>query len=246
MLVIPAIDLWKGKVVRLVKGNPAEATVYSDNPIQTARDWQAKGAELLHLVDLSAALGQEDNSGIITKILKEVDIKVEVGGGIRDIERAKNLVALGAERVIVGTRSLEDKFLKNLIRSIGVKRVAVSVDAVGSQVAVKGWQEKTAFTASDFIGNLLEKGVEWIIYTDISRDGTLGGINVEPVKEFSAFFTPGEFPAGRKTANLIISGGVASYRDFQKIRAELPFVWGVIAGKALYEGKIDLENVNSC
>ena len=234
MLVIPAIDLWEGKVVRLLKGNPADSTVYSDDPIRVARDWKAKGAELLHLVDLSAALGQEDNLSIITKILEEVDIKVEVGGGIRDIEKAKQLISLGAGRIIIGTKSLEDKFLKDLIRAVGVEKIAVSVDTIGSQVAVKGWQEKTSFQALDFIENLIKKRIKWIIYTDISRDGTLEGLNLEPVKKFSSF----------KKANIIVSGGVSSLEDIKKIRQETPFIYGVIVGKALYEGRVDLENIN--
>ena len=244
MLVIPAIDLWEGKVVRLLKGNPADSTVYSDNPLQVAGEWKAKGVELLHLVDLSAALGQEDNSRVIAKILEEIDIKIEVGGGIRDIKKAKKLISLGAQRIIVGTKSLEGKFLKDLIRAVGVERIAVSVDAIGSKVAVKGWQEKTSLEALDFIKSLIGKGIKWIIYTDISRDGTLEGLNLEPVKEFSSFSAKGGSASGGRGANIIISGGVSSPEDIKKIKEETPFIWGVIVGKALYEGRIDLENIN--
>ena len=234
MLAIPAIDLWEGKVVRLLRGNPAASTVYSDDPVGMAKKWKSKGAELLHLVDLSAALGQDDNIEIIAKILKEVDIKVEVGGGIRNIEKAKKLISLGAHRVIVGTKSLEDKFLKDLIRAVGADNIAVSVDAIDSQVAVKGWQEKTSYQAFDFIESVIGKGVKWIIYTDISRDGTLQGLNLEPIKEFSSL----------KKVNIIVSGGVSSCEDINKIKEETPFIWGVIIGKAIYEGRIDLENIN--
>ena len=267
MLAIPAIDLWEGRVVRFLKGNPAASTVYSDNPLEIAKTWKEKGAKLIHLVDLSAALGQEDNFKIIVRILKEVDVKIEVGGGIRDVERAKKLISLGAHRVIVGTKSLEDKFLKKLIRLIGVERIAVSVDAVGSVVAVKGWQEKTSLKVLDFIESLLGKGIKWIIYTDISRDGTLKGVNLDFVKKLSIFSAKpvyhgrGGFLSGRtkevpsnlsrpmsgvpgKGANIIIAGGVASLDDINKIKRETPLVWGVIIGKALYEGKIDLENIN--
>jgi len=248
MLVIPAIDLWKGKVVRLLKGNPADSTVYSDNPLQVAKEWKVKGAELLHLVDLSAALGQEDNLEIIAKILEEVDIKVEVGGGIRDIKKAKKLVSLGAERVIVGTKSLEDKFLKDLIRAVGLEKIVVSVDTIDSRVAIKGWQEKTSFETLDFIKSLIERGIKWIIYTDISRDGTLEGLNLEPIKEFSSFFAPakGWSVSSRRGGgtNIIISGGVSTFDDIKKIRQETPFIWGVIVGKALYEKRMDFENIN--
>jgi len=238
MLIIPAIDLWEGKVVRLLKGNPADSTVYSDNPVLVAKEWKVKGAEFLHLVDLSAALGQEDNLEIIAKILEEVDIKVEVGGGIRDIKKAKKLVSLGAERVIVGTKSLENKFLKDLIRTVGLEKIVVSVDTIDSRVAIKGWQEKTSFEALDFIKSLIKRGIKWIIYTDISRDGTLEGLNLEPIKEFSSFFARG------RRANIIISGGVSTLDDIKKIRQETPFIWGVIVGKALYEKRMDFENIN--
>lgn len=238
MLVIPAIDLWEGKVVRLLKGNPADSTVYSDNPLQVAKEWKEKGAKLLHIVDLSAALGQEDNLKIIAKILEEVDIKVEVGGGIRDIKKAKKLVSLGAERVIVGTKSLEDKFLKDLIRAVGLEKIVVSVDTIDSRVAIKGWQEKTSFEALDFMKSLIKKRIKWIIYTDISRDGTLEGLNLEPIKEFSSFSAEGG------GANIIVSGGVSTLDDIKRIRQETPFIWGVIVGKALYEKRVDFENIN--
>lgn len=243
MLVIPAIDLWKGKVIRLLRGNPSASTVYSDNPFEIAKGWKGKGAKLLHLVDLSAALGQEDNLEVIIRILKEVDMEVEVGGGIRSIERAKKLISSGAKRIIVGTRSLEDKFLKSLIKSIGVKRIAVSVDTIDSVIAVKGWQEKTSLKAVDFIKDLLGKGIKWIICTDISRDGTLEGLDLEPIKKLITFSTKKKFIFGTKGANIIISGGVSSSDDIEKIKQETPFVWGVIVGKAFYEGKIDLENI---
>jgi len=244
MLVIPAIDLWKGKVVRLLKGNPADSTVYSNDPIQVAEEFKSKGVEFLHLVDLSAALGQEDNLEIIGKILKEVDIKVEVGGGIRDLEKAKKLISLGAERIIVGTKSLEDKFLKDLIRAVGVDKIAVSVDVIDSRVAVKGWQEKSSFEVLDFIKSVIKKGIKWVIYTDISRDGTLEGLNLEPIKEFSLFSAEGGSAFSGKGANIIVSGGVSSLEDIKEIKEKTPFVWGVIVGKAIYEGRIDLESVN--
>lgn len=238
MLIIPAIDLWKGSVVRLLRGNPVDSVVYSHDPLRVALEWREKGAELIHLVDLSAALGQEDNSEIIAEIIKKSGLKVEVGGGIRDIERAKQLISLGAERIIVGTKGLEDKFLKGLIKAIGVDKIAVSVDTINSQVAVKGWQEKTSFKSADFIESLIARGIKWIIYTDISRDGTLQGLNLGPVKEFSPFFTEND------SANIIISGGVSSPEDIKEIAKETPFIWGVIVGKALYEGRVNLENLN--
>lgn len=244
MLIIPAIDLWDGKVVRLFKGNPAASTVYSDNPLEVAKGWKRKGAKLLHLVDLSAALGQEDNLEIIIKILKEAGIETEVGGGIRDVEKAKKLISSGAKRIIVGTKSLESKFLKGLIKAVGAKRIAVSVDTIDSVVAIKGWQEKTTLKALDFIKDILSKGIKWVICTDISRDGTLEGLDLEPIKKFAPLFTKKKSIFGSKGANIIVSGGVSCLEDIKKIKQEAPFAWGVIVGKAFYEDKIDLDNID--
>jgi len=233
MVIIPAIDLWNGEVVRLLRGDPALSTVYSKNPVEVAKKWKSQGAEILHLVDLSAALGQKDNLEVISKILEEVDIKIEVGGGIRDQKKAEKLISLGAERVIVGTKSLDGSFLKKLIKSLGRDKVAVGADVINSQIAVRGWQEKTSFEILDFIKYLKDKGVKWVIYTDISRDGTLEGVNLEQIEKLSVF----------EDLNIIISGGVSSLNDLKDIKQKAPFVWGVIVGKALYEGKINLETV---
>ena len=229
MRIIPAIDLWAGKVVRLFKGNPKLSTLYSQYPVEMAEKWKALGAKLLHIVDLSAALGQGDNLEIIEEILKKVDIKIEVGGGIRDLKKTEKLISLGVERVIIGTRSVEDDFLNSLIK-LGNEKVAVSVDVVDSNLALKGWQEKTSINALDFIKSLQDKGIKWIIYTDISRDGTLRGMDLEQIKTLSRF----------KDLNFIVSGGVSSIEDLKRIKKEASFVWGIITGKALYEGKIHL------
>ncbi len=230
MNVIPAIDLWEGKVVRLFKGNPALSTIYSDDPIDVANKWKEQGADLLHLVDLSSAFGQNDNIGIIEKILKEVDIKVEVGGGIRNIEKAERLISFGAERVIIGTKGVDENFLRKSIKCFGSSKIAVSVDVIDSHLAVKGWQEKTTFKTADFIKFLRINGVKWIIYTDISRDGTMEGMDFFKINELSDY----------KDLNIIVSGGVSSIDDIKKIKEKSPFVWGVITGKAIYEDKLSL------
>lgn len=228
MIVIPAVDLLKGKVVRLVKGDLACVTVYSDNPLATAKQWQDKGAKLIHVVDLDAAFGQGDNLAVIEKILSAVEIKVQVGGGVRSLEKAKQLISWGAERVIIGTKSLDKTFLKTMMRSLGPEKVAVGVDIVDGMVAVEGWQKKTAVSGLDFIKSIEEIGVKWVICTDISRDGTLGGVNLAAIKEFSA----------SSCMNFIASGGVSCLEDIEKIKKEAPQVRGVIVGKALYEGRI--------
>jgi len=230
MKIIPAIDLLDGKVVRLTRGDPSLSKIYSNNPVDEAKKWKDQGAEYLHIVDLSAALGRGDNADIIKLILKEVDMKIEVGGGIRNKEKAKEFVSLGAQRIIVGTKSLDENFLEDLLQSVGSDKLAVSADIIDSHVAVCGWQEKSSYKTLDFIEYLKGLGIKWLIYTDISRDGTLEGINIEDIKRISSF----------ENLNVIISGGISSVDDVTKIKKEAPSVWGVIIGKALYEDKIDL------
>jgi phosphoribosylformimino-5-aminoimidazole carboxamide ribotide isomerase len=222
-------------VVRLTKGDPNQSKAYSQTPLEIAKKWQKEGAKLLHLVDLSAALGEEDNLKIIKEIIKVVKIKIEVGGGIRDLKKAEEIVSLGAERVIIGTKSMDEVFLGRLLKSLGNERVAVSVDVVDGVVSVGGWQKRTSLKELDFITFLKDKGVKWIIYTDISRDGTLKGANLEAFKKLSSF----------KEMKIIVSGGVSNLDDLSKIKKELPFVFGVIVGKALYEKRIDLKEAIS-
>ncbi|MCK9572868.1 MAG: 1-(5-phosphoribosyl)-5-[(5-phosphoribosylamino)methylideneamino]imidazole-4-carboxamide isomerase [Candidatus Omnitrophica bacterium] len=235
MVIIPAIDLYDGKVVRFVKGDPLLSTVYSDNPLDVAKSFKQEGASMLHIVDLSAALGEADNLKIVERILNEVDIKVEVGGGIRSIDIAVKLVSLGAERIVIGTKSLDDNFLKNLTASIDIKKIAVGVDVKEGRLATKGWKEKSALEPMSFIENIISKGIKWIIYTDISRDGTLSGVNLAALSEFSRF----------KSINFIASGGVSSLEDLKNLKEKLPFVWGCICGKALYDGKFKLKEAIS-
>jgi len=235
MLIIPAIDLYNGKVVRFVKGDPLHSTVYSDKPLEIAKQWEKEGAKIIHVVDLSAALGEADNLKVIEAILKEVDIKVEVGGGIRDIDRAVKLASLGAERIVIGTKSLDDSFIKSLITRVSIEKIAVGVDVKDGVVATKGWKEKSSLEPLSFIENIISKGIKWIIYTDISRDGTLEGVNLAALCELSRF----------KGVNFIASGGVSSLEDIKNLKNKLPFVWGCICGKALYDGKFTLKEAVS-
>ena len=234
MLVIPAIDLYKGKVVRLTKGDPNHSKIYSDDPVAIAKKWESLGAKFLHVVDLSAALDQGDNLQIIKNILSQVAIKIEVGGGIRSLDKAKELIASGAERVIIGTKGVDEGFLNSLIEAIGKEKIVVGVDTINSNLAVEGWKKQTDFSSSDFMAYLQLKGIKWVIYTDISRDGTLDGVNIEEIKKLSVY----------KDMNIIFGGGVSSLEDIKKIEDKASFIKGVIVGKALYEGKIDLKNIN--
>ncbi|MDD4955399.1 MAG: 1-(5-phosphoribosyl)-5-[(5-phosphoribosylamino)methylideneamino]imidazole-4-carboxamide isomerase [Candidatus Omnitrophica bacterium] len=231
MLIIPAIDLYKGKVVRFVKGDPVHSTVYSDDPLLAACNWVKEGAEVLHIVDLSAALGEADNADIIEQIIKEINVDIEVGGGIRDVKKALRFKKAGAKRIIVGTKSLEDKFLKELLSALGRDSLAVSVDTKEGFVATHGWQDKSKLKPIEFIEHLSLSGIKWVIYTDISRDGTLEGLNFKALKELAVF----------KDINFIASGGVSSLNDIKEVKDKLPFIWGIISGKALYDKKIDLK-----
>jgi len=230
MITIPAIDLYQGKVVRLTRGDPKYSKVYSDDPVAVAQKWEAQGAKLIHLVDLSAALGEGDNLKVVKDIINKVNIAVQVGGGMRDIKKAKQLLSLGVERIIIGTKALDEDFLNKVLKSLDKERVAIGVDVINSCLAIEGWKKKTDFSGLDFIAYLQLKGVRCVIYTDISRDGTLEGLNCEQITKFDMF---GDM-------KIIVSGGVASLADLKAIKSCAPFVWGIIVGKALYEGKFTL------
>jgi len=154
-----------------------------------------------------------------------------VGGGIRDFERAQHIISCGAKRIVIGTKSLDECFLDDLINSVGTEKLAVAVDVVDGCIAIEGWKKKTRCGALEFIRLLQKKGIRWLIYTDITRDGTLQGMDVSQIKELSAF----------TDMHIIASGGVSSIEDVIHLKFATPFVWGVIVGKALYEGKLNLK-----
>jgi phosphoribosylformimino-5-aminoimidazole carboxamide ribotide isomerase len=233
MRVIPAIDIYQGNVVRLRKGDVAHCTVYSKDPLAMAKEWRSQGAQLLHVVDLSAAFSEGDNRAIIKKIAREVDIDVQAGGGIRQAAIAKELIDCGVKRVVIGTKAIDEIFLDTLIEAIGPESIAVGVDASQGSLVIKGWREKTDVEAIEFIGFLQTKGIKWVIYTDIARDGMLSGVDIEQIRALAAF----------KGIRIIASGGVANIKDIENIRENAPFIWGVITGKALYEGSLRLDQL---
>lgn len=229
MLIIPAIDLLQGKVVRLYKGKKDSSKVYSPNPLEVALKWKEMGASLIHVVDLDAAFGDGDNLGIIKNII-DIGIDIQVGGGINTVEKASQIIDMGAKRLTVGSGATDDDFLSELLKMFSSK-VGVSVDVLEGKFMKSGWQEQTDYQFLDVIYYLIDKGVEWIVYTDISRDGTMEGANLEEVRRLKTII---------KGTNFILSGGISSYQDLQNINKDIPFIWGVIVGKALYEGCIDL------
>ena len=230
--VIPAVDILDGKCVRLFQGKFDAETVYSKSPLEAARRWVDIGAKWMHLVDLNGAKsGFQENLDVIREIVKSFKIKFEVSGGVRTMETIEFLFGCGVKRVIVGTRSVIDKnFVKTIAKKYG-DRIAVGVDASGGRVATDGWTHVTDIEAKSFAKDIQDMGVKKIIFTDTSRDGALKGPNFEAIEDL----------ANSINIPMIASGGITSLDDIRKLK-EIDGVEGCIIGKALYEGKISLED----
>ena len=230
MILYPAIDLVGGKAVRLFKGDYDRMTVYSDDPVAVAKDFQRAGATRMHLVDLEAAkTGIPANAQTIRAIARQTDLFLEVGGGIRNMEILETYLSLGVDRAILGTAAVTDpQFLEAAVEKYG-ERVAVGVDLKDGYVAIKGWTETSELTAGAFFARMEELGVKTVICTDISRDGAMRGTNRELYRELS----------GRFSIDLIASGGVSSMEDIAALK-EMG-LHGAIIGKAYYTGAIDLK-----
>ena len=230
MLIFPAIDLYGGKAVRLYKGDYQQMTVYSDDPLSVARDFENKGAKWVHLVDLEGAKnGTTPNIDVVSKIARETSLSCAVGGGIRNMETVEKYFRAGVSRVILGTAAVTDEaFLKAAVAKYGEK-IAVGVDIKDSMVAIKGWIEKSEYDAFDFCEKMQKIGVKTIICTDISKDGAMKGANHALYRSLSEKFS----------MQIVASGGVASMEDVKKLAALN--IYGAIIGKAYYTGAIDLE-----
>lgn len=230
MRLFPAIDLFQGKAVRLFQGDYAQMTVYNDNPVEVARNFQSLGAKYLHLVDLEGAkLGTTSNLPVIQRILEETDLFTEVGGGIRNMETVDSYLSLGVDRVILGTAAVTDEtFLVQALQKYGEK-IAVGVDLKDGYVAIRGWTEKSAVTALDFFSRMENIGVKTIICTDISKDGAMQGPNRALYEELGNQFN----------MNIIASGGVSSIQDIEALKKM--GLYGAIIGKAYYTGAVDLK-----
>lgn len=231
MIVIPAIDLKEGKCVRLPQGRMEDATVYSDNPEDTAKRWVAEGAELLHIVDLDGAFtGGMKNLSAIEAIRKAIRIPIEVGGGIRDIERIDQLLSLGVNRIILGTVAVEKPELVKEACKKYPDKILVGIDAKNGFVATKGWVEITQIKAKELALKMQGYGAAGVIYTDISRDGMLTGPNIEATREM----------AESLNIPVIASGGISSIDDIKRL-LKIKDLWGVITGKAIYSGALNLK-----
>lgn len=230
MLVIPAVDIMRGKCVRLVQGDPTRSKVYFDNPLEAARRLEVQGAELIHLIDLDAALGSGQNLEAIEKILRELHVKVQIGGGIRTLEKAETLLKLGASRVIFGTVAVQNPALiQEAVRRYGSPRVAVAIDERNGKVTFHCWKDQSAIEYLDLASSFEEMEVGTIIFTSTSVDGTLEGPQVEKIRKL----------VETVTVPVVASGGVASLNDLVKLAGT--GVEGVVVGTALYEGKFTLE-----
>ncbi|MBI2305240.1 MAG: 1-(5-phosphoribosyl)-5-[(5-phosphoribosylamino)methylideneamino]imidazole-4-carboxamide isomerase [Chloroflexi bacterium] len=229
MEVIPAIDLRGGRCVRLYQGDYARETVFSSDPVAVARRWEEMGASRLHMVDLDgAALGEVQHYQVIQHIVQAVGLAVQVGGGVRSLESIEELVGIGVGRVVLGTAAVENPELVQRACSRFGEAIVVAVDARDGYVATRGWLKKEGLTAAQVVEQMGSLGARRFLYTDIGRDGTLAGPNLEALKEL-VNVTP--YP-------IIASGGVASLADLERLRET--GVEAAIVGRALYTGALDL------
>ena len=230
MIILPAIDLVDKKAVRLLKGDYDKMTVYSDNPIEIAKDFENKGAGYIHIVDLEGAKdATTPNISVVSQIAKETDLFVEVGGGIRNMETVEKYIHTGVSRVIHGTSAVTDEeFLKKAVEKYGEK-IAVGADIKDGFIAIKGWLEKSNVTVDEFFEKMQKMGIDNIICTDISKDGAMKGTNRQLYRELSEKYS----------LKITASGGVSSIDDVKALRKMN--LYGAIIGKAYYIGAIDLK-----
>ncbi len=232
MQLYPAIDMKGGRCVRLTLGLFDQEKVYSDRPAEMAKRWVSEGATFLHLVDLDGALaGHSVNEEAIREIVKSVNVPVQLGGGIRSAEAVRYMLDLGITRCIIGTKAVENpEFVKELVETFGPEHIVVGVDAKNGMVAVEGWEKTSSISATDLCLQMKTYGVKHIVYTDISRDGTLSGPNVNATRELT-----------EKTGlDIIASGGVSCMEDLAALNEN--HIRGAIIGKALYENRIVLRD----
>ena len=230
MIILPAIDLYEKKVVRLFKGRYDQMTVYSENPLETAREFESCGASYVHIVDLEGAKdGTTPNIEIVKQIAGETNLKVEIGGGIRDMETVEKYISAGVNRIILGTAAVTDEaFLCSAVSKYG-KKIAVGADIRDGYIAIKGWLEKSNYSTEKFLDYIQEKDISTVICTDISKDGAMRGTNLELYRKLSEKYS----------LNIIASGGISSVSDIEWLRSMN--IYGAIIGKAYYTGAINLK-----
>jgi len=236
MLIIPAIDLKNGRCVRLIQGKADSETVYSNNPTAMALRFERAGAKRIHLVDLDGAFkGKSINKENIRSIVNNVSIPVQVGGGLRNEEDIQKMLDLGVSSVIVGTLAVKKpKTLENAIKRFPGEKIILGIDTQNRKVSIQGWQKYTSIDDVEFAKIWKEIGIQRVVFTDISRDGMLTGPNIVALEDF----------ASRSKLNVVASGGVSSIKDLNKLKnLKVYGVDQVIIGKAIYEGKLNLEEI---
>lgn len=231
-IIYPAIDIRDGKCVRLIQGDYNQETIYNDSPLEVAKAWQEQGASWIHLVDLDGAkAGYPVNDALIGEIARSVNVPVQIGGGLRSQKDVDHMLSLGVSRVILGTAAIEDRqFVRDVLKAYGDK-IAIGLDARDGFVATRGWLETSAVKAEDLAVELAAEGATTFIFTDISRDGMMGGPNVEAIVQLAKV-------SGQ---TVIASGGVSQFTDLTRLAEHREQgVGGAIVGKALYTGSIEL------
>ncbi|NPA58708.1 MAG: 1-(5-phosphoribosyl)-5-[(5-phosphoribosylamino)methylideneamino]imidazole-4-carboxamide isomerase [Aquificae bacterium] len=233
--IIPAVDIKDGKAVRLFKGDPNAITVYGNDPVSVAKRWEEEGAKHLHVVDLDGAFeGKPKNLSVVERIVKSVSVPVEFGGGLRSFEGVKAVLEIGVDRVVIGSLAYQNPAEFYRIVEAFPQKVIVGIDAKDGKVAVKGWLEKTQYTPLQFAKKFDCLDIWGFLYTDVNRDGAMVGPNVEGTKKL----------AENLKHPVIASGGVGSLEDIKKLYSiKDAGVYGVVVGKALYEGKINLKEL---
>jgi phosphoribosylformimino-5-aminoimidazole carboxamide ribotide isomerase len=227
--IIPAIDLLGGNVVRLVRGDPKNKVVYSNDPVSLARKWEGDGADALHVVDLDATLTQGNNAHMILEIIDAVRVPVQVAGGIRSVEYAKSLLQT-ADIIVLGTLAYKHIIdVEKLVREFGSERVVVAIDEMGGEVMIDGWRKNSGMKVMESIESFLKANVQFFLMTSIDRDGTLSGPDIDMLQQACSV----------ENAKIIASGGISQIDDIKRVKAA--GAYGVILGKALYDGKIDIK-----
>lgn len=225
--VIPCVDIQSGRAVRLYEGDPNKETIYFNSPLAAAQHWVNLGASFLHLVDLDAATGRGENRAIIAEIVRTIQVPVEVGGGVRDLESAKALLDIGVQRVVIGTAAVKKpQLISQLIAEYGAERVVVSLDARDGFVSVAGWLQSSQLSIAQMCQNMQTRGLKTLIFTDVSRDGTLKGLDQALMAQVRREWS----------GELIVGGGVAKVNDIQLLK-QLN-IEGAIVGRAIYEGTL--------
>lgn len=230
MIIMPAVDVKGGKCVQLVQGKPGSEQVIIENPEKIAKSWEDQGAEVIHLIDLDGALYDKNNFDIIKKVLDTVSVPIQVGGGIRNVDYAKNLLDIGIERIILGTMAIENpEIISELSQEYSKDRITVSLDSKDSKVLIKGWAENISKSPSDLAKMFQDNGAGSILFTNVDVEGLLKGFDLEPVNKLT----------GSVEIPVIYSGGVSSLDDLRVLRDETS-VEGVVIGSALYKETIKL------